>query len=322
MSANKTGLKDRILAQIPGYHDALNRERALRALTLQSLNDLGNGGELESAYYAKIKAAVDSGAKNLNAVRDAYVADLNGMRARAEFHQLTVRVMEQSRIDAQQALATNTSVALDVLRAELDTLVSDVHSKRDIVAAHPVNAEQALTTGGSKAAANWKIVIDLLGRYDEIHREYYDWVSREHGTHLPAQTPVVCGQTRRFLEVEPVWLHRRATTPAPGNSTDSDLAAWLNKRQDATFQPEDLQRTSPWPHAHRPSEWLLIVVDNEPWLPDAATLTACRAMADEMFRSASAGSSWFYNRLNELTGLGAHVDLDTANNQTRMASHA
>lgn len=322
MSANKTGLKDRILDRIPGYHDALNRERALRSLTLQSLNDLGNGGELESAYYAKIKDAVDSGAKDLNAVRDAYVADLNGMRARAEFHQLAVRVMEQSRVDAQHALETNTAVAFDVLRAELDALVTDVHANRKIITDHPTNAEQALTTGGPKAAASWKTVTDLLGRYDEIHREYYTWVSRDHGTHLPAQVPVICGQTRRFLEVEPAWLHQRAITPAPGTSTTSDVAQWLDSKQGIDFNADDLQRTSPWPHAHRPSQWLLIVVDNEPWLPDAATLTACHSMAGEMLRSTtSADSSWFYNRLGELTRLGAHIDIEApANTERRTAS--
>lgn len=322
-TANRTGLRDRILEQIPGYSAAVSREQALRTLTLQSLNGIGNAAELETDYHRKITDAVAAGAKDLVAVRDAYVADMTGMRARAEFHQLAVRVMEQSRIDAQQAMETNTAVAFDVLRTELDGLVNDMHANRKIITEHPTNAEQALTTGGSKAAANWKTVTDLLGRYDEIHHEYYQWVSRDHGTHLAAQIPVICGQTRRFLEVEPAWLHRRAVTPAPGNSTNSDIAAWLNRRQSVEFHADDAQRTSPWPNAYRPSEWLLIVVDNEPWLPDADSLTACHAVANEMLRSTtSADGSWFYNRLNELTRLGAHADLEAPTTDRRTASHA
>ncbi len=320
---NRTGLRDRILAQIPGYSAAVSRERELRSLTLQSLNGIGNAAELETEYHRKITDAVDAGATDLAAVRDAYVSDVTGLRARAEFHQLAVRVMEQSRIGAQQALESNTSVAFDVLRGELDALVNDVHTHRKLIGEHPTNAEQALATGGSKAAANWKTVTDLLGRYDEIHREYYTWVSRDHGTHLAAQIPVICGQTRRFLEVEPAWLHRRAVTPSPSHST-SAIAAWLNPRRSINIHADDPHRTSPWPNAYRPSEWLLIVVDNEPWLPDADTLTACHALADEMLRNTtSADGSWFYNRLNELTRLGAHVDLEApATTDRRTAIHA
>ncbi|KRD04953.1 hypothetical protein ASE48_20140 [Mycobacterium sp. Root265] len=325
MKANQTGLKDRILSQIPGYQTALERERRLRTLTLQSLDNLGNGADLESAYYAKVAEAVDGGATDLNSVCDAYVADLNGMRARAEFHQLAVRVMQQARTDADHALTTGSDTALDILRSELDTLVTDVHKHRALIVAHPVNAEQALTTGGPKAASDWKAVTELLGRYDEIHREYTEWVSRQHETHLPTHIPVACGQTRRFLEIEPAWLHRRATTPAPDGSNNHDIAAWLNQHGATDLNPEDMQRNSPWPHAHRPSEWLLIVVDNQPWLPDAATLTACHALADEMFRTAAySGTSWFYNRLAELTELGASTDLAAPAPTTnqRIATHA
>lgn len=310
--ANRTGLKDRILDQIPGYRTVVERERRLRTLTMQGLNAIGNASDIAVDYYEKIAQAVDSGADSLTDIRDQYMTDLNGLRARAEFHQLAVRVMQQAQADANVILSSNTDLALNILRAELDTLMTEVRKHRAVIAAHPATAEQALSSGDPKAADNWRTVTGLLGRYDEIHNEYNQWITRQDDTGRGvAFAATVIGQMARFLEAEPFWLHRRSITPAPDGGNNGPIKAWLDAAQGFTLTPEDNPRTGLWPHAHAPSQWLLMVADNEPWLPDADTLFACLDLAEDMFRSsATAGASWFYSRIAELAEHGAHTDLN------------
>lgn len=307
-------LRDRILDQIPDYRSALLRADALRSLTLRGL-DLGNTGTIDTAYYAKISDAVTNGADNLDDLRDQYTADITGMQARSQFHALVVRIMQQSRADAETALGDNTDVALDYLRSELDTLMVDVRNNRTLIDNHPATAEAALSAG-PQAAQDWATVTTLLGRYDEIRREHLAWVRRQSGDMSNAAFATI-GQTARFLEADPTWLYRRATTPAPSYGWDpavTTITAWLDgTRMDGTrmtVDPAEAQRDGIWPNTIRPTQWLLTVADNNPWVPDGPTITACQNTADELLRNTTnTGASWFLRSIATLTEHGAITDL-------------
>lgn len=313
MTTKKTpALRERILDEIPGYRAAMHRFDTLRRLTLSGLDDIGNATTIEVAYYDKISAAVANGVDSLHDLREQYTADVTGMQARSQFHALAVRIMQQSRTDAETALSDNADVALDYLRSELDTLMADVRKSRTLIANHPASAEVALTAGGPTAAHDWQTVTTLLGRYDEIRREHLAWVRRQSGDANTAAFATI-GQVARFLEADPAWLYRRATTPVPGTGNNPTIAAWLDGTR-ITVDPAEANRDGIWPNTIRPSQWLLTVADNDPWVPNADTITACHNTADEMFRNTvNTGTSWFISRIATLAEHGAITDLQPAN---------
>lgn len=307
MPTNKTApLRERILEQIPGYAAATNRERALRLLSLQGVDTVGNRTDIDTDFADRIARAVDAGTTDLTELRADYAAAITGLEARSSFHRLAIDVMQRARDDANQLLADHADVALDYLRGKLDQLFADVAKNRTAIEQHPDSAEAAITAG---ATTGWTLVNELLGRYDEIRKEHRAWVIRQSGA---PGTPgfATIGQARRFLEIDPGWLHRRAAATPP--TQDDTLAAWFRKT--AAVEPSDVNRTTIWPATYRPSNWLLTVADNDPWLPDADTIAECHTLADELFRTAGTASpSWTLSRLAILAEHGAITELTPAN---------
>lgn len=302
-------LRERTLDQIPGYRKAIERSRRLQRLTLQAVNSIGNLGDLNVAYHQQIADAVDNGTTDLTQLRDLYAADVAALQGRAQFHNLAITVQQQARDEAAELLTRHADIALDYLRDELNSLMTEVRKHRTIIDNHPATAEAAIERG-TKAAANWKTVTDLLGRYDDIRREHREWLKRQHGDHVHSFHTV--GQISRFLEAEPAWLLRRRTTSPPAGGRERDIAAWFNSAT-GDVNPEDGRRNDIWPHSHRPNKWLLIVADNDPWLPDANTITTAANAADELFKNNDTATTahWFRSRVTVLTDLGAQLDLTT-----------
>ena len=308
IATKQPALKERILDAIPNYRSTLERARALSTLTLSGLDGMGNISDLNVAYYDRISTAVDSGVSDLTALRDAYAADVSALQGKGQFHQLAVQVMQHARNAATQLLVDHADVALGILRGELDTLMGDVDRNRPAITTQALSAEHAIAAG-TQAVTDWQTVNALLARYDEIRREHRDWVKRQGGDN---QMPgfVAVGQTARFLDVDPTWLYRRATTTAPTGGDTTTITAWLNRHRGTTIDPGDAHRTDVWPNTYRPNEWLLIVADNDPWLPDADIINGCYGIADEMFRNAiNSTPTWMLSRLAELTTLGATTNL-------------
>ena len=303
-------LKDRIHAEIPGYDTALARERALRTLTIANMNAMGNVGDVNADYYHRVSAAVDNGVTDLDDLRESYAAEVSKLQARAGFQQLCVSLMQQSHTDADTALTDHTDIAFDVLRAELDAIMADVDKHRAIIQAHPATAEEALNAGPN-GAKNWQTVTSLLARYDELRREHRTWALRQIGeTTAPGFATI--GQVRTFFDTDPTLLHARATTRAPSDG-DGALSTWLSQSPTG-IDPADASRRDGniWPSSYRPADWLLLVADNQPWVPDGHTINACHRITADVFLNAPHWRpSTTLARLAELSQHGAITNLPT-----------
>ncbi|WP_197382647.1 hypothetical protein [Mycolicibacterium mengxianglii] len=305
-------LHKQILDVIPGYRNAIERRETLRKLMRTNTWV----GDFEATFRAKIADAVDTGATNLDDLRAEYTAARQEWKATGEFNVLITNAYHDADNAVAQTLSGGTAAALDYLRVEMDTLMADVRKNRDVITAHPSSAEQALDT--PSGAKNWRTVTSLLGRYADLRNEHHSWIRRDGNI----KGFEVCGQFTKLL-ADPHWQYRRATSPGK-RATDSQIAAWFaggtTKPNPTQSWPEfvasqakdatDVDRPDIWPQSVRPNTWLLIVADNDPWLPDADTIAEVHRITTELFTrpmTESADNRWFYRLISELAQYG--VDL-------------
>lgn len=291
-----TALKDRVRDEIPGYRAAQRRSDRLRAM----LGTPAGTIDLDATYTKRISEAIDGGAENLDELRAAYVTDLQQVTAAAGFHTLMVRSHRQAYDAADAAERAGTDHALDFLRTELATLMEEVDEHRAVLASHPENAEAAINAGAD-GLDRWKIAEDLISRYAELRSEHRRYCMLQDGQPLHFAT---IGQCAGFLEADPYWARLRSTRGG-SNSTDAAIAAWMSTQ--AGGEPH---RNGIWPDTISRADWLLIVADNEPWLPDAGHIGELGHRCEQLFvvnRSYRNGLeiSSFRDSMTRLTELGA-----------------
>lgn len=296
-------LRERVRDAIPGYRTAQNRHKRLQN-DMIALPDVGLA-DLDADYQNRIWQAIDNGAENLHDLRASYIADRQKLMAQGEFHVLVVNSSRQAYYAAETAESAGADHALDFLRAELDTLMADVNDHRAILAAHPTTAEAAMNAGAD-GLDRWKRAEDLIRRYDELRTEHQRYVRLQSGNQ-PADFAVI-GQFAGFLEAEPYWRYCRSIRSAE-HSTDPAIAKWLST------QPGDAEyhRKSTWPATMSRADWLLVVADNDPWLPDAAHIDRLAQRAEQLFakgRSYRSGIeiNGFRANMADLKALGANID--------------
>jgi len=266
-------LRDSVLDAIPGYRQAEHRRHRLT----QILGQLPAQPDLILGYQARIFAAADEGADNLNDLRLDYITDLTVAQGAMRFREEVVEAMHQAVTQMDTTRRQGASVALDYLRRELDSLMADVRKNRDIIATHPTNAADVIN--GGRSAKDWKLVEDLVTRYDTLralHREYVKFQGNPGGTDF-----AVCGQVAKFLDTDPHWIHRRNTAHGNGSPVP-EIREWFASRPARRTKAEDAGRSSIWPASMRPAEWLLTVADNRPWLPNAHSIEEAAHLANQL----------------------------------------
>jgi len=291
-------LKDRVLDEIPGYRAAEQRHDHLRA----QMRITPAVSDMSRPYVDRISKAGDAG-QDLDELRDEYAAEYQRWASDVEFNQLINYAREGALAAANSAKSVGTDYALDFLRDELDALMTDVASHRDILASRPVDAETAINAGGD-GLKRWQIAEDLISRYAELRAEHLRYTFTGNPNAAGHRYFGVIGQIAGFLEAEPYWLRLRSTNSAE-HSIDPAIATWL-----ATKPGGEFHRTGIWPATISRAEWLLIVANNKPWLPDAEDIARLGDRAEQLF----SGRHTYRNALDvrrfrdcitELTALGA-----------------
>ncbi|MGV0718543.1 hypothetical protein ABQE93_24365 [Mycolicibacterium sp. XJ662] len=307
----KTSLRERVLDEVPGYRQAQRRHLRLTELFQivgTPLNELNRG------YIDRICAAADDETvSSLDDLAGAYATDWQQHSGRLEFFRLVGAERDRAADHTKTAMAQGADSALEFLRGELKALVADIVENRETVNAHPNSAAKVLASDAG-AADRWHLVTVLISRYEEIRTEHRRYVNLQQGEHIQGYATV--GQCARFLEVDPYWRHQRATTPGHA-STDPAIAAWFNNRP---RRGQNTGNTGIWPVGYSQSQWLLIVADSEPWLPDADTIDHAHRLAEQLFLGRKtynrpAEVKEFYRLVTELRNLGAVVDVAAPHDQ-------
>ncbi|MCB0928623.1 MAG: hypothetical protein U0R77_14440 [Mycolicibacterium insubricum] len=298
-------LRARVLDALPGYRQQEHRHDQLRAM---HQNIPTAPGAFANDYLERIAAAADNDGRDLDTLATSFATDRAAWAAAAEFNGLISQARDRAWHAMQSAEATGAETALNFLRSELDTLAAEVNEHRTAVENHPNTAEQAIATGTGQA--QWNLVDGLISRYNEIRNEHRRYVKLQSDGNEPRGF-VFVAQSAKFLEVDPYWLHRRAATNGR-NSTDPAIAAWFASIGGAQTE---YARNGIWPTMPR-NRWLLTVTDNHPWLPDAATINAAYATADDLFTAGRTFRNAYENaghhrRLEQLHQLGAITDCHT-----------
>ncbi|BAX96317.1 hypothetical protein MSTE_00982 [Mycobacteroides stephanolepidis] len=304
-------LKERVLDQIPRYRELQNRRDRLRSL----LRIVPPASDLNLAYAEQITAAADTGADNLDDLRDRFAADRQNWTAAAEFNTLVRDAWYHASSETENAQKASVPIALDYLRGELTALMNEVREHREVLQAHPDSAEEAIGAGPA-GLKSWKTVNTLIDRYQELRTEHRVYVNLRFGGTVKGFD--TCAQSARFLEMDPWWRRCRSTG---GTCNDTRIAAWLHNRE----HHAEGNRTNIWPHSYTQPQWLLAVADNDPWLPDANTIDRANQIATELLGRMPSNNSEitsFYRRIAELTALGAVVDLTTPDTAPATTAHA
>lgn len=305
VAVKERALKERVLDQIPPYRGLQNRRDRLRSL----LRIVPPASDLNLAYAEQITAAADAGAENLDDLRDRFAADRQNWSTAAEFNALVRDAWFQASSDTENAQKAGASIALDYLRGELENLMAEVREHREVLQAHPDSAEQAIGAGPA-GLKNWKLVSELIGRYQELRTEHRVYVNLQFGGTVKGFD--TCAQSARFLEIDPWWRRCRSTG---GTCPDTQIAAWMHCRDPRA----EGHRTNIWPHSYTHAQWLLAIADNDPWLPDANTIDRANLIATDLLARMPSNSieiASFYRRLDELNQLGARADITYSENES------
>lgn len=291
-------LKERVLDQIPRYRDLQNRRDRLRSL----LRIVPPASDLNLAYTEQITAAADASAETLDDLRERFAADRQNWSTAAEFNALVRDAWFHASSDTENAQKAGAPIALDYLRGELENLMAEVREHREILQAHPDSAEQAIGAGPA-GLKNWKLVNELIGRYQELRTEHRAYVNLQFGGTVNGFD--TCAQSARFLEIDPWWRRCRSTG---GTCHDTQIAAWLHSRDPRA----EGNRTSIWPSTYTQAQWLLAVADADPWLPDADTIDQVVQIATALLARMPSNSieiASFYRGLGELNRVGGRADI-------------
>ncbi|WP_370501196.1 hypothetical protein NWT09_14115 [Mycolicibacterium sp. jd] len=276
-------LKEAVLDHIPGYRRAENRHKRLQKL----IRIVPNETELKRDYRARIFAAADADVDSLDDLRQDYITDRAIWQGAAAFAEQVSQALRQASEDMKTARLTGSRAALDYLRTQLDDLMAEVREHRDIIATHPKSAEHVINAGNA-AQKNWNLVEGLISRYDELRAAHRDYV-RIQTDGSAGQDFATCGQIATFIDHDPSWLYRRGTAPGSQSQVE-EIRAWFNASR-GRVKPADVNRVDIWPQSYRASQWLLIVADNQPWLPDGTTIKrsaqTANQLMDQQFRDAS-----------------------------------
>ena len=212
-------------------------------------------GDVNRDFIVRLEAGEDP-AK----LRDEYIDAKVRADAEHQYRGLISQMLQ--RVDTQSAEARFADEALDLCRDELDAIMGRVAKNRPLIEQHPATIEAALAAG---SLDDWQTVEQILDDYDALRVEYRRQIRlQDAGLTGPKIGAVEC---RHFVDLDLYFVNMRRRTSILNGYPDSQILAW--------FRPE---RTSTGSRA----EHLLLIADNEPWLPDANELNQINRVVEQL----------------------------------------
>jgi hypothetical protein len=259
---------------IPGYAEA---KTAVDTIKTWRAPQLVTAGAERRRIAAELAAAAKAGQAMPPDLVERLEADQRRGALQSEVALLITETLTQAQQELKQTAAAGIHDGYQFLQHRLDELCDEVRTDRDtLTALIGVDADAAIRSG---RVEQWQRAEQLVDRYAEIRHAHYVLISMEN---LGVQRHVfaVSGQLEDPCDTDPFWVTRRMYN---SGLTRSDLpdpeyrrhVDWLIAAQGRPV--ENHQRSDVFPSTMTPINWLLTLVDHNPWVPDATTLADAHA---------------------------------------------
>ncbi|MGB3699315.1 MAG: hypothetical protein WBA05_17950 [Gordonia sp. (in: high G+C Gram-positive bacteria)] len=192
---------------------------------------------------------------------DDYVTAKNRENIAQQFGRIVADILQRT-ASPRSREAQFADQALDLCRDELATIMSRVTKHRALLEQHPATIDAALAAG---SLDDYRTVEQILDDYDALRVEYGRQIRlQDAGLTGPKIGAVEC---RHFVDVDLYFVNKRRRASILEGYPDEQILAW--------FRPEQISTSSR-------AEHLLLIADNEPWLPNADELGKVNHAVDQL----------------------------------------
>lgn len=273
-------------AAIPGY-DRAQQAVATTARWLQEASQFKDRQTVAATVAKTLQAAAENGTKQppLDAIDELIDFDrIAGLEIRRLEQLRAAHDTAQDR--ARRLVRTHVDDAYTVLAGHLTKLYREVDKHRGDLTGS-TTAEAAIRSGTPTAFTQGD---DLCRRYEQIRAAHAEMLRIEDPA-IGTPALIHAGQIRNAVEHEPYWhsIRRRSATQVGLDHHSNRIADHLGWLKNAPATGQHDRRSTIWPDDRPHLDWLLLLAEHEPFVPDAAELhehmqlceQACVAPIDE-----------------------------------------